>query len=285
MNIEQGSRSVSVLGANMHTVDVGEGAPLVFVHGMPTSSFLWRHITHDLSKNYRCIAPDLIGMGQSDHPDIDYRVFDHIRYFEAFMDALGLEKVTLVMHGWGSVIGFAYAMAHPERIEGLVFYEAHVRANVNQAMLSLPVQQLASLLAHDHASYTAIVERDYLVEKLLPAGAINPLPDAVMAHYRAPFETQESRKLLWQYVHDLPLGDGPEDVIALIEKYSSWLQETNIPKLMLYSWPGFVTTMDTVQWACEHIKNVELVEVGEAMHFAQETIPAAFSAALSDWLP
>ena len=112
---------------------------------------------------------------------------------------------------------------------------------------------------------------------------MNHLDDSVMASYRAPFPTPESRKPLWQYVHDLPLGHGPDDVVALISEYSSWLQQSDIPKLLMYSWPGFITTMETVMWAKSQLKNLTAVELGEAMHFAQETIPDAFSQRLLDW--
>src|SRR3990167_11121560 len=104
---------VSIKGSNMHYVDSGSGSPILFLHGIPTSSYLWRHIIPALSSQARCIAPDLIGMGQSDKPDIDYRVFDHIAYLEEFIDALELKNITLVLHGWGSVIGFDYARRHP----------------------------------------------------------------------------------------------------------------------------------------------------------------------------
>ncbi len=283
MTVKQGSQFVEVLGSKIHYIDEGEGHPLVFIHGMPTSSYLWRHIIDQLKGQYRCIALDLIGMGESGKPDIDYRIFDHIKYFDAFMDTLNLGKVTLVMHGWGSLIGFDYARRHESDINGLVFYESHVRAAVDWDMLSLPVQQLASML-QSQASYSAIVEQDYLVEKLVPRGAINQLSDEVIDKYRQPFPDADSRRPLWQYVQDLPLGDGETDVVELIDTYSHWLQTTKIPKLMMYAIPGFITTIDTVLWARDNCSVIELVELGEAMHFAQETMPDLFSSTLSHWL-
>ncbi|MDF1796005.1 MAG: haloalkane dehalogenase [Coxiellaceae bacterium] len=283
MTVKQGSQFVEILGSKIHYIDEGEGEPLLFIHGMPTSSYLWRHIIDQLKDNYRCIALDLVGMGSSDKPDIDYRIFDHIKYFDAFVEALELKDITLVMHGWGSLIGFDYAKRHESNVKAMAFYESHVRAAIDWDMLSLPVQQLASML-QSKASYSAIVEHDYLVEKLIPSGAINQLSGDVIEKYREPFPDADSRKPLWQYVQDLPLGDGDTDVVELIDAYSAWLQTTTIPKLLMYAIPGFITTIDTVLWSRDNICELELVELGEAMHFAQETMPGVFSQALSSWL-
>ncbi|MDF1653765.1 MAG: haloalkane dehalogenase [Coxiellaceae bacterium] len=283
MTVKQGSQFVEILGSKIHYIDEGEGEALVFIHGMPTSSYLWRHIIDQLKGDYRCIALDLVGMGASDKPDIDYRIFDHIKYFDAFIEALDLKDITLVMHGWGSLVGFDYAKRHENNVKAMAFYESHVRAAIDWDMLSLPVQQLASML-QSPASYSAIVEHDYLVEKLVPSGAINQLPHDVIEKYREPFPDATSRKPLWQYVQDLPLGEGSTDVVDLINGYSAWLQETPIPKLLMYAIPGFITTIDTVLWSRDNICELELVELGEAMHFAQETMPEVFSEALSNWL-
>ncbi|MDF1759622.1 MAG: haloalkane dehalogenase [Coxiellaceae bacterium] len=283
MTVKQGSHFVEILGSKIHYIDEGEGDTLVFIHGMPTSSYLWRHVIDQLKDNYRCVALDLVGMGASDKPDIDYRVFDHIKYFDAFVEELDLKDITLVMHGWGSLVGFDYARRHEGNVKAMAFYESHVRAAIDWDMLSLPVQQLASML-QSQASYSAIVEHDYLVEKLLPSGAINQLSQDVIAKYRESFPDAASRKPLWQYVQDLPLGDGNTDVVDLINNYSTWLQSSSIPKLLMYAIPGFITTIDTVLWARDNINEIELIELGEAMHFAQETMPSVFSQALSSWL-
>lgn len=274
---------VSVKGSNMHYVDSGSGNPILFLHGIPTSSYLWRHIIPALSSKARCIAPDLIGMGQSDKPDIDYRVFDHIAYLEAFIDALELKNITLVLHGWGSVIGFDYARRHPTNVKAIAFYEAHLQPVTDWAQLSLPVQQFATLLNRPGASYRAVVLQNYFIEKLLPRSVIRELTDEEMSYYRAPFPTPESRKPLWQYVNDLPLGKGPDDVVKLIQQYSDWLQKTNIPKLLLYAIPGFMTTIEDVRWAREHFPNTEVAALDDALHLAQESVPGQFSEALVKW--
>jgi len=136
---------MEVLGSNIHYVEQGQGDPIVFLHGMPASSYMWRDVIPKLAGSARCIAPDLIGMGQSDKPDIEYTVFDHIKYIEKFIEELGLENMTLVLHGWGSVIGLDYAMRHPEKIKAIAFYEAHLAAFQDWSHLSLPLQELEAL--------------------------------------------------------------------------------------------------------------------------------------------
>lgn len=277
------SKFITIKGSKIHYLEQGTGDPIVFLHGIPTSSYLWRNIIPKLSDKARCIAPDLIGMGKSDKPDIEYRVFDHIDYINAFIEKLDLKNITFVLHGWGSVMGFDYASKHEDNMKALAFFESHIRPTTDWNMLSLPVQQLASLLNRPGASYRAVVKQNYLVNKLLPKGVIRTLRAEELEAYRSPFPTPESRRPLWQYIQDLPLGKGPEDVIKLIEDYSSWLQKTDIPKLMLYAIPGFITTVETVQWAKDNIKNLKLIGLDDVLHFAQESVPELFGQTLRDW--
>lgn len=277
------SKFITVKNAKMHYLTAGSGDPILFLHSIPTFSYVWRHIIPSLSAVGECIAPDLIGMGQSAKPDIEYRVFDHIAYIDAFIDALNLKNITLIMHGWGSVIGLDYARRHEKNIKALVFYEAHLQPIRDWKKLSLPVQQLSSLLSNHDVSYRAIVTHNYFIEKLLPSSVIRPLTDAEMAEYRKPFLTPDSRKPLWQYVKDLPLGDGPEDVLQLIEQYSQWLKKTTLPKLLLYAIPGFMATVESIQWAKESLPNISLVSLDDAMHLAQESVPEQFSKAIATW--
>lgn len=276
-------RKMLVKDANIHYVEMGEGDPILFLHGMPTSSYLWRNIMPALSDQARCIAPDLIGMGQSDKPDIAYTIHDHIDYMSAFLDQLDLKNLTLVLHGWGSVVGFELARRHPEKIKAIAFYESHIKPVTNWSDLSLPVQQFAALLKNKKASYHAIVDQNYLIKKLLPSGVVRKLTEEEMKHYEQPFQTKESRKPLWQYVNDLPVGNGPDDVVDLIQRYSDWLTTTTFPKLMLYAMPGFITTMDMVCWGRDHLASLTMISLEDAMHFAQESDPEGFSSALKNW--
>lgn len=277
------SHFVSVLGSKMQYREAGNGDPILFLHGMPTSSYVWRRIIPVLAPNARCIAPDLIGMGQSDKPDIEYRVFDHIQYIDAFINTLKLKNITLVLHGWGSVIGLDYARRHETNIKGIAFYESHLQPVTHWNQLSLPMQQFTTLLNRQGTSYRAIIKQNYFIEKLLPRSVIRELTEEEMAHYRAPFPTPDSRKPLWQYLKDLPIGKGPADVVTLISEYSNWLQKTNVPKLLLYAIPGFMTSMENVQWARQHLSNLELAGIDDALHLAQESVPDVFSDALMKW--
>jgi len=279
------SHFLPVLNEKIHYYDEGSGDPMLFLHGVPTSAYLWRNTIPVLKKTARCIAPDLIGMGKSSKPAAcTYRIFDHINYMDAFISQLALDRITLVLHGWGSLVGFDFARRHPGKIKALVFYESYIKPETHWNELSLPVQQLATLLRNPKASHRAIVEQNYLIEKLLPRAAIRHLSDEEMAHYRAPFLTPASRAPLWQYVQDLPLGTKePEDVVALIENYSKWLQKTSIPKLMLYAVPGFITPIATVSYAKQHLKNLTMVALDDALHFAQETMPLQFAKAILSW--
>lgn len=193
------SRFVEVNGSKLHYIEEGEGDPILFLHGMPTSCYLWRNIIPALAEQDRCIAPDLIGMGQSDKPKIQYNLNDHIRYIEGFIQALGLRNITLVMHGWGSVIGFDYAMRHPDNMKALVFYESHVRPALSLEMLSLPLQMRAFMLSDAEKNHDLIVKDNYFIEQFLPRAVLRKLTDKELAYYRKPFETVESRQLLWQY--------------------------------------------------------------------------------------
>ncbi len=277
------SKFVEVHGSKMHYLQKGSGDPILFIHGMPTSSYLWRNIIPGLSDLGTCIAPDLIGMGQSDKPDIEYTAFDHIKYLEGFIKALDLKNITLVLHGWGSVMGFDYASRFENNIKGLAFYESHIRPNVEWDMLSLPVQQLATLLNRPGASYQAIVEHNYLIKKLLPHGVLRKLTDVELAFYAKPFQTKESRKPLWQYILELPLGANEGEVVELIGRYSQWLTQSTSPKLLMYAMPGFTTTIETVQWAKNNLPNITVVELPDALHFAQESIPQLFAEELRAW--
>ncbi|MEM1244330.1 MAG: haloalkane dehalogenase [Pseudomonadota bacterium] len=274
---------IEVLGSKMHYVDEGEGDPIVFLHGIPTWSYLWRNIIPFLSKSARCIAPDLIGLGKSEKPNIAYRIFDHIRYITEFIDKLGLKNITFVVHGWGSIIGFEYARQHEQNIKGLAFLESHIRPVTDWSMVSLPVQELSTVLNTPDGGYDVIMNSNYFVNKVLPSGVLRKLTEEELQHYREPFMKTGSCKPLWQYLKDLPLGNGPNDVVELIANYSQWLQLTNLPKLMLYAVPGFITTISTVQWARDHLSKLILVDVGDALHYAQETKPDVIGEEINNW--
>ena len=290
MNIETKLKHQSlyqdVLGDSMHYLKAGQGDPVVFIHGIPTWSYMWRNVIPFLSDKATCIAPDLIGMGRSAKPKIEYTIFDHIRYFDVFMEALGLSNVTLVMHAWGAVIGFDYAMRHPQRIKGLAFFETpHVRPLVERDMLSLPIQELTTVLNTPDQGRDMILNSNYYVDRVLLGGVLRPLQEEEWRFYREPFKTPADRQLIWQFLHEYPKGDHDENlVIDLIANYSQALQQSNLPKLLLYAVPGFVTPISSVEWAQQHLPNLIVEEIGEALHLIPESKPDVLGQALRTWI-
>lgn len=277
------SKYVEVLGSKIHYIDVGTGDPIVFLHGIPTSSYLWRNIIPYIAPLGRCIAPDLIGFGKSDKPNIEYSIVDHIHYLDKFIEALHLKNITFVLHGWGSVIGFDYAMRHENDCKGLIFYEAFLRSLADNE-ISLPLQE--QLLAiQDEESIERIIKNGIsFVDTVIPQNVMRQLSDEEMNHYREPFRQTGSGKPLLQYLKELSSIDEQSKVNQLIVNYSNKLEKSLVPKLMLYSIPGFFTTIATIIWAKEHLPNLEIVEIGEELHLAQETHPALIGETISVWL-
>lgn len=283
-NLSSFSRYQVVKNSFMHYIEMGSGDPILFLHGMPTSSFLWRNVMPMLTSHGRCIAPDLIGMGKSGKPQIKYDIYQQIEFVEAFINSLQLKNITLVMHEWGSVIGFDYAMRFPKNIKSLIFYESYPKLIKDISHMSIPMQQLSQLLKDKKNAEKAILLDNYLVNRLLPRGALQGFSERTLAHYRRPFLTKQSRQVLLQYANELPLGNVKTQAAKLIKQYSKKLTKSDIPKLMLYAVPGFMTTIESLQWCRNNFPNLDIVDISEAMHFAQESKPERFAAAIDEWL-
>lgn len=277
------SKYVEVYGSKMHFIEAGSGDPILLLHGIPTSCYVWRNIIPHLAQLGHCIAPDLIGFGLSDKPDIEYTVFDHIKYIEKLIETLNLEKITLIMHGWGSVIGFDYAMRHEKNCKGLVFYEGFLRSFTKND-ISLPFQEQLISLQDQETTYDLAANGVTFIDKIIPPTAMRQLTDEEMDNYRQPFIPEGSSKPILQYLKELPRGEGTSKVDALIANYSKLLTQSQLPKLMLYSVPGFITTIATAMWAKENLPNLEIVDIGEELHLAQETCPQLMSETVSIWL-
>lgn len=276
------SKYADVFGSKIHYIEQGEGDPILFLHGFLTSNYLWRNIIPTVSQYGQCIAPDLIGMGKSGKPDIPYRVFDHIRYIEAFIETLGLKNITLVLHSLGSIVGFDFAMRHQNRIKKLAFIEPVLPLLTDPELLSLPEREIIFPLQNTEEGYRAVIEENYLLKTILPMLIMRKLTEKELTIYREPFLMPKDRIPLWRYLQDLP-PHGPQDVKDLIARYSDGLQKSAIPKLFLYSMPGLCITMETVTWARQHLSNLTLEDLGEDLHCPQETNPAGVSEALVRW--
>jgi len=268
------SHYVEVLGSKMHYIDEGEGDPILFIHGNPTSSYLWRNIIPYVSDDARVIAVDLIGMGKSDKPDIDYRFVDHAKYLETFIEELELKNVTLVIHDWGSGLGFNYAMQHEDNIKGIAFMEA-IMMTYSWEEFDPEFKQLFQNFRTPGVGEELIMNQNFFVEQFLPAGIMRALSDEEMNNYQEPYPTVESRKPVWKWPNEIPVDGEPADVHEIVTNYNQWLQETEVPKILFHATPGIIITEPVVEWSKQNLKNLETVDIGEGRHFVQEDNPHA----------
>lgn len=282
-NTSYASHYVEVDGAKIHYLEQGSGDPILFLHGMPTSSYLWRNILPYVAPLGRCIALDLIGMGKSDKPDIAYSIQDHIHFLERFIEVLGLKRIVMVVHDWGSVVGLDYAMRHEANMRGIVFYESYLRP-INGDDLALPLYEQISDLQQQEKASELIANGTLFVDRVLPQGMMRPLTEEEMANYREPFLPLGAGKPLYMYMNELPRPQAKTAVDKIISQYSSKLEHSKLPKLLLISIPGFITTMATATWARDHLPNLEIVDIGEEYHYAQESNPALMGETISVWL-
>jgi haloalkane dehalogenase len=276
------SNFIEIEGSKMHFIEAGKGDPILFLHGIPTSSYLWRNIIPHLATLGRCICPDLLGFGLSDKPQLK-STFDHLHYIDAFIQKLHLKNITIVMHGFGAVIGSQYAMMNERNCKGLVFYEAFLR-HLNGVDASLPFQhQLESLQLLDVPENTAIENTD-IISQLMPQLILRELSSDEMKQYQQPFMDKNSNAALLQYLRTLKNPEQSKVLDSYIVSYTNWLTNSQLPKLLLYSLPGFITSIATVMWAKKHFPHLEIVEIGEELHLAQESYPRRMGEIISAWL-
>jgi haloalkane dehalogenase len=275
---------VDVDGSRMYYVEEGEGVPVLFLHGNPTSSYLWRNVIPHVSSGARCIAPDLIGMGRSDKPDIDYRFSDHARYLEGFIEALGLGDVVLVLHDWGSGLGFDWARRHADRVRGLAFMEAILAPVPSWDVFPEGAREMFQAFRTPEVGWDLIAKQNVFVEQALPASVVRTLSDEEMDAYRAPFPDEASRKPVWRWPNEIPIEGEPADVAEAVGAYSAWLQETEVPKLLFAATPGALITAPVVEWARSALPNLEVVDLGEGIHYVQEDHPGEIGRGIARWL-
>jgi haloalkane dehalogenase len=272
-------RRVRVLDSEMAYVDTGTGDPVVFLHGNPTSSYLWRNVIPHVRPAARCLAPDLIGMGDSGKaPAGSYRFVDHARYLDVWFEALALERVTLVVHDWGSALGFHWARRHPERVRGLVYMEALVRPvtwdewpevarKVFQAMRSSGGEEM-------------VLVKNVFVERILPASVLRGLTEAEMAVYRRPYlEPGESRRPTLTWPRQIPIDGEPADVVAIVDDYARWLATSAVPKLFVNAEPGTILTGPQREFCRTWPSQQEITVRGG--HFVQEDSPREIGEAVA----
>ena len=276
------SKFIEVEGSKIHYVEEGSGDPILFLHGNPTSSYLWRNVIPYAAEAGRAIAPDLIGMGKSDKPDIEYRFFDHSRYVEGFIAKLGLRNITFVMHDWGSALGFHYASRHEGNVKGLAFMEAIMRPMTWADMPDQARDMFKSFRTKD-VGEDLLIKRNMFVENVLPASVVRTLTDEEMDHYREPYKEEAARKPVWRWPNEIPIEGEPKDVHEAAKAYWAWLQRTELPKLLFYANPGALLPAAIVPTLEQAMKNLKTVDIGPGVHFVQEDNPHKIGEEVAAW--
>ncbi len=277
------SHYVEVHGSRIHYVDEGTGDPILFLHGNPTSSYLWRNIIPHVTPLGRAIAPDLIGMGKSDKPDLEYRFFDHVKYVEGFIEKLGLKNITLVIHDWGSALGFHYASRHESNVKGLAFMEAILMPLPSMEMMPEMARDMFRAFRTPDVGWDMLVNQNFFVEQVLPMSVVRKLSDEEMDRYREPFKEPSSRKPLWRWPNELPIEGEPPDVVEAVAAYNQWLQQSDLPKLLFYATPGALVQPPVIEWLEQKLKNLSKVDIGQGVHFLQEDNPHLIGSELAAW--
>ena len=280
-------RRATVDGLSMAYIEEGSGDPIVFLHGNPTSSYLWRNVIPHVAPLGRCIAPDLIGMGDSDPlPDSGpgrYRFVDHRRCLDGLLEALDVRgNVTFVVHDWGSALGFDWANRHRDAVAGLAYMEAIVRpvawAEWPEAARSV-FQGFRS-----EAGESMVLERNIFVEAVLPRSVLRELTDDEMAEYRRPFrEPGERRRPTLTWPREIPIEGEPADVTEIVSGYGAWLHTSRVPKLFVNAEPGAILTGQLREFCRTWPNQTEVTVRGS--HFVQEDSPDEIGRAIAGWLP
>jgi haloalkane dehalogenase len=277
------SKFVQVLGSRMHYIDTGSGEPILFLHGNPVWSYTWRQVLPHVSPTARCIAPDLIGMGLSDKPKIPYTFFDHVRYVEAFIERLNLQKYTMVLHDWGCIVGFFVAMRRERSIRGLAFMEAMLAPYPTWDSFPQELAPQFKQFRDPKVGYKLIVEDNVFVDQVLPAGTVVPFTEQEMSCYRQPFLDPPSREVILRFVNQLPIAGQPSDVASATGRYADWLKRTRLPKLFLWTEPGLITRKKDVEWAQRNYKNLKTAFLGKGLHFHQQEHPVEVGQEVARW--
>ena len=276
------SKFIDILGSRMHYIEDGIGDPILFLHGNPTSSYVWRNIIPYLAPYGRCIALDLIGMGKSDKPDIGYRFIEHFQYLAGFIETLRLANITLVLQDWGSGLGFHYAALHGDNVKGLAFMEAILRP-MSWSEFPIGPRIGFKLFRMPGIGWLMLSVMNIFVRQILPHMTVRKLSDREMQRYLDPFPTIKSRKAVRQWPREIPMGGRPEDMVELVSAYSEILQSSDLPKLLFYGNPGAIVNSDAVDWCRRHLKNLRTVDIGDGLHYLQEDNPQVIGESLANW--
>ncbi|MFU1607385.1 haloalkane dehalogenase [Sulfitobacter pontiacus] len=276
----------TVHGKQMAYIEEGTGDPIVFLHGNPMSSYLWRNVMPHLAGKGRLIAPDLIGMGDSDKLDNSgpdsYTFVEHRKYLFALLEQLGVtDNVTLVIHDWGSGLGFHWAHTHPEAVKGIAFMEAIVETRDSWDQFPDRAREMFQAL-RSPAGEEMVLEKNLFVEALVPGSILRDLTEEEMNEYRRPFANAgEDRRPTLTWPRQIPIEGQPADVTEIVDAYVDWLGKTSIPKLFVNADPGVLIT-GAVRDRVRSWPNITEVTV-PGLHFIQEDAPDEIGLAVRDW--
>lgn len=278
---------LSVLDSEMAYREAGRtSAPVaLFLHGNPTSSYIWRNIIPHVATVVRCVAPDLIGFGQSGKPDIAYRFEDHVRYLDAFIAKAGIGSAYLVVQDWGTALAFHLAARRPDFVRGLVFME-FIRPipTWEEFLRGSPKREIFRKFRTPGEGEDLILRDNAFVERVLPGSILRDLTAEEMAVYRAPFQTPQSRRPTWRFPNELPIAGEPADVYAMLEKAHAALASSRYPKLLFSADPGALVSPALAAQFAATLHNCKLVELGAGVHFLQEDHPETIGRSVADWI-
>ncbi len=279
-------KSVEVHGKDMAYVEMGEGRPIVFLHGNPTSSYLWRDVMPELAGMGRCIAPDLIGMGDSDKlpdPGPDTYTFQtHRSYLDGFFEALELrEDVVLVIHDWGSALGFDWANRHRGSVSGIAFMEGIVQPLEGWDQFNTQAAPVFQGFRSE-AGEGMILDKNMFIERVLPGSILRDLSEEEMAEYRRPFLEREHRWPTLTWPRQIPVGGDPADVAEIVRAYGDWLSVSEMPKLFVNAEPGAIL-IGAPREFCRSWPHISEVTVAGS-HFIQEDSGAEIGRAIAQWI-
>jgi haloalkane dehalogenase len=276
---------VNVLGSTMAYREAGDReAPVaLFLHGNPTSSYVWRNVLPHVASVAHCIAPDLIGFGQSGKPDVEYRVADHVRYLDAFLEQSGIESAFVVAQDWGTALAFLLAARRPEFIRGLAFME-FVKPLPSWDRFVPGAAEIFQKFRTPGVGEEIILQNNFFVEQVLPMNIVRKLTDEEMSVYRTPFPPPESLRPTWRFPNEIPIAGEPEDVYSSLEKAHEVLAQSTYPKLLFAGDPGAIVSPAMAQSVVKGLKNCRLVQLSSGLHFLQEDHPDVIGANIKEWL-
>lgn len=282
------SDRVGVLGSSMHFLEAGAGPPVLLLHGNPTCSHLWRHVltrAAEHGSSHRWIAPDLIGMGGSEKPDIAYRVADHIAHLDGFITALGLSELVVVGHDWGVFLALDLLRRRPDNVRAVAFLEGHLRSLPGWDFFDDGGRELFQRLRTPGLGEHLVLAENFFLDTLLPGAVLAPLSEADLQIYRAPYPDPASRRPLLQWAREIPVGGAPADVAERFRQAEKHFTASNVPKLLVTGEPGVLIDATIVARCRADLTELTVVDVGgPAGHFLPEDRPGEVATALVDWV-